>query len=44
MTETRKIRPQVYYGWYIVATVTFIAFIAVGTSANFGIFVIPMSL
>ena len=43
MTATTKIRPQVYYGWYIVATVTFIAFIAVGTSTNFGIFVIPMS-
>jgi len=43
MTVTRKQRPQVYYGWYIVATVTFIAFIAVGTSTNFGIFVIPMS-
>ena len=43
MTETRKLGPQVYYGWYIVATVTFIAFIAVGTSTNFGIFVIPMS-
>jgi len=43
MTVTRKSRPQVYYGWYIVATVTFIAFIAVGTSTNFGIFVIPMS-
>ena len=43
MTETKKIGPQVYYGWYIVATVTFIAFIAVGTSTNFGIFVIPIS-
>lgn len=43
MTSTTKLRPQVYYGWYIVATVTFIAFIAVGVSTNFGIFVIPMS-
>ena len=43
MTETRNVKPQLFYGWYIVATVAFVAFIAVGTSTNFGIFVIPIS-
>ena len=43
MTENRNVKPQIFYGWYIVTTVTFIAFIAVGASTNFTIFVIPMS-
>ena len=33
----------VYYGWYVVATVTFIAIVTVGTRNAFGVFVIPMS-
>ncbi len=32
-----------YYGWYIVATCFFIAFLTVGARNAFGIFVIPMS-
>ena len=43
MTENRNVKPQIFYGWYIVTTVTFIAFIAVGASTNFTIFVIPMT-
>ena len=44
MSEISNIRPPIFYGWYIVATVAFVAFIAVGASTNFTIFVIPMSL
>ena len=44
MSDISNIKPPVFYGWYIVATVAFVAFIAVGASTNFTIFVIPMSL
>lgn len=40
-TEGRKAAP--YYGWYVVATCFFIAFLTVGSRNAFGIFVIPMS-
>lgn len=36
-------KPQLYYGWYIVATAMFIAFVTTGARNSFGIFVIPMS-
>ena len=32
-----------YYGWYILATSMFIAFVTTGARNSFGIFVIPMS-
>ena len=32
-----------YYGWYILATTMFIAFVSTGARSSFGIFVIPMS-
>ena len=35
--------PGLYYGWYIVATAMFIAFITIGARNAMGIFVIPMS-
>ena len=34
---------NVYYGWYVVATTVFIAFIGVGARQGFGVFVVPMS-
>ena len=40
--ETGQRKP-LYFGWYIVATCFFIAFITVGARSAFGIFVIPMS-
>ena len=36
-------RSPLYFGWYVVAAVTFIAFVNTGTRSSFGIFVIPMS-
>ena len=41
MTPTPK--PPLYYGWYIVATCMFIAFVSVGARSAFGVFVVPMS-
>ena len=35
--------PGLYYGWYVVAAVTFIVFVTVGARNAFGVFVIPMS-
>ena len=43
MTQARNIKPQVYYGWYILATSMFIAFVTTGARSSFGIFVDPMS-
>ncbi len=43
MSNPSPAKQHLYYGWYIVATVSFIAFIAVGASTNFGIFVKPLS-
>ena len=36
-------QPKIFYGWYIVATCFFVAFLTVGARNCFGIFVIPMS-
>lgn len=43
MIQTAIAKPPLYYGWYIVATCIFIAFVAYGVRNAFGIFVIPMS-
>ncbi len=43
MTGNSTAKPQLYYGWYIVATAMFIAFVTTGARNSFGIFVIPMS-
>ena len=43
MTVNSTEKPQLYYGWYIVATAMFIAFVTTGARNSFGIFVIPMS-
>jgi len=39
--QTRE--SSIYYGWYIVATTMFIAFLGVVTRQGFGVFVNPMS-
>ena len=36
-------KQPIYYGWYLVATCFFIAFMTLGARNAFGIFVIPMS-
>ena len=36
-------RRPIFYGWYIVATCIFIAFVTNGARNSFGIFVLPMS-
>ena len=36
-------RRPVFYGWYIVATCIFVAFVTNGARNSFGIFVLPMS-
>ena len=36
-------RKPIFYGWYIVATCIFVAFVTNGARNSFGIFVIPMS-
>ncbi|MDE2939328.1 MAG: MFS transporter [Chloroflexota bacterium] len=38
-----KERKPVFYGWYIVATCIFVAFVTNGARNSFGIFVLPMS-
>ena len=43
MSKTITSKPPLYYGWYVVATCIFLAFITVGARNSFGIFVIPMS-
>ena len=43
MTENQPNSPRVYYGWYILGTAMFIAFVTTGARNGFGIFVIPMS-
>lgn len=35
-------QPGIYYGWYVVATCLFIAFVTVGARNVIGIFVLPM--
>jgi MFS family permease len=36
-------KPPLYYGWYVVITCLFIAFVTNGARNSFGIFVLPMS-
>jgi MFS family permease len=43
MNNTQTQKPPLYYGWYIVATCMFIAFVSVGARSAFGVFVVPMS-
>ena len=43
MSESKPKSPRVYYGWYILATAMFIAFVTTGARNGFGVFVIPMS-
>ena len=43
MTSNDTTRPPLYFGWYVLAAVTFIAFVNAGSRSCFGIFVIPMS-
>ena len=43
MTQARDFKPPVYFGWYVLATTIFIAFVTTGARSSFGIFVIPMS-
>ena len=43
MKSANATRPGIYYGWYVVATSLFIAFVTVGARNTMGIFVIPMS-
>ena len=43
MTQARNVKPQVYYGWYVLAASMFIAFVTTGARSSFGVFVDPMS-
>ena len=43
MTSNQTTRPPLHFGWYVLAAVTFIAFVNAGSRSAFGIFVIPMS-
>ena len=43
MNQPAAAKPPIYFGWYVVAAVTFIAFVHTGSRSSFGIFVIPMS-
>ena len=43
MSESKLKSPRVYYGWYILGTAMFIAFVTTGARNGFGVFVIPMS-
>jgi MFS family permease len=36
-------RPDIYYGWFIVATTFLIALVTVGARGGFGVFILPMS-
>ena len=41
MTSDTK-KPGVYYGWYVVAALTFTVFVTMGARNAFGVFVVPM--
>ena len=43
MSRSATAKPPIYFGWYVVAAVTFIGFVNTGSRSSFGIFVIPMS-
>ena len=40
--DSNPARPGMFYGWYVVATCMFIAFLTMGTRNAFGAFVVPM--
>ncbi len=42
MAATNPARTGVFYGWFVVATCMFIAFLTMGTRNSFGAFVVPM--
>ncbi len=42
MAATNPARSGVFYGWFVVATCMFIAFLTMGTRNAFGAFVVPM--
>ena len=43
VTKPGATKSPLFFGWYVVAAVTFIAFVNTGSRSSFGIFVIPMS-
>ncbi len=43
VTKSGATKSPLFFGWYVVAAVTFIAFVNTGSRSSFGIFVIPMS-
>ena len=42
MAASNPARPGLFYGWFVVATCMFIAFLTMGTRNAFGAFVVPM--
>ena len=42
MAVNNPARPGMFYGWFVVATCMFIAFLTMGTRNAFGAFVVPM--
>ena len=42
MAASNPARPGIFYGWFVVATCMFIAFLTMGTRNAFGAFVVPM--
>ena len=42
MAASNSARPGMFYGWFVVATCMFIAFLTMGTRNAFGAFVVPM--
>ena len=42
MAVSNPARPGIFYGWFVVATCMFIAFVTMGARNSFGAFVVPM--
>ena len=42
MAVSNPARPGIFYGWFVVATCIFIAFVTMGARNSFGAFVVPM--
>ena len=42
MAVSNPERPGIFYGWFVVATCMFIAFVTMGARNSFGAFVVPM--
>ncbi len=42
MAVNNPARPGIFYGWFVVATCMFIAFLTMGARNSFGAFVVPM--